>query len=141
MDMGSHLINLMRWYFGEITEIKSHLGYRFNMDFEDSAMCLAKFESGTVALVNVGWFSQQYTLKVDFFGSVKNLTAIHSPPNPLVGAIQMLATGKSKFYQAHIDELRNFIDYLISGIPPKSSEQDGLRDMEAIDLAYKNQIY
>ena len=47
IDLGSHIINLLRWYFGEITDIKSHLGHRFNMDFEDSAMCLAKFESGT----------------------------------------------------------------------------------------------
>lgn len=58
MDLGSHIINLLRWYFGEITDIKSHLGYRFNMPFEDSATCLAKFENGTKAIITVGWFSQ-----------------------------------------------------------------------------------
>ena len=141
VDMGSHMINLMRWYFGEITDIKSSLGYRFNMDFEDSAMCLAKFESGTVALINVGWFSQQYALKLDFFGSVGNISAKHSPPNPLLGAVQMLATGKSKFYQAHLDELRHFINCVSNDLPFLSSGLDGLRDMEAIELAYKNQIF
>lgn len=140
VDMGSHMINLLRWYFGEITDVRSHLGYRFNMDFEDSAMCLAKFDSGTVALINVGWFSQGYALKLDFFGSAKNVSAQHSPSNPLVTAVQMLATGTSKFYQAHLDELRYFVDCIINDLLPSSSGQDGLKDMEAISLAYKNQI-
>jgi predicted dehydrogenase len=140
VDMGSHIINLMRWYFGEITDIRSHLGYRFNMDFEDSAMCLAKFESGTVALINVGWFSQEYSLRLDFFGSAKHIYTKHSPSNPLMTAVQMLATGKSKFYQAHLDELRYFIGCVINDLPPASSGKDGLKDLEAISLAYKNQI-
>lgn len=140
VDLGSHIINLVRWYFGEITDIKSSFGYRFNMDFEDSAMCLAKFESGTVALINVGWFSQQYALKLDFFGSVMNISVKNSPPNPLIGAVQMLATGKSKFYQTYLDELQHFLDCVINDLPPSSSGLDGLRDMEAIELAYKNTL-
>jgi len=141
VDLGSHIINLMRWYFGEVTDIKSYLGYRFNMDFEDSAMCLAKFESGTVALINVGWFSQEYSLKLDFFGSAKNVFSKHAQSNLLITAIQMLATGKSKFFQAHRDELRYFIDCIVNDLPPASSGEDGLKDLEAISLAYKNQIF
>jgi myo-inositol 2-dehydrogenase / D-chiro-inositol 1-dehydrogenase len=141
VDIGSHIINLMRWYFGEITDIKSHFGYRFNLDFEDSAMCLAKFESGTVAIINVGWFSQDYSLKLDFYSSVKNVSEKHEPSNLLVTAVQMLATGKSKFFQAHRDELRYFIDCIANDIQPASTGKDGLKDLEAISLAYKNQIF
>jgi predicted dehydrogenase len=140
IDLGSHMINLLRWYFGEITDIRSHLGYRFNMDFEDSAICIAKFASGTVALINVGWFSQQYTLRIDFQGSVKNVSTQHSPLNPLVAAVQMLATGGQDFYQSHVDELRHFLHCLINDLPPSSTAQDGLKDMEAISHAYSNQI-
>lgn len=141
VDLGSHMINLMRWYFGEITDIKGYFGHRFNMDFEDSAMCLAKFDSGTTALINVGWFSQGYTVKLDFLGSVKSVSVQHSPPPLLVSAFQMLATGKSKFHQAHLDELQYFLDCIINDQPPSSSGQDGLKDLEAINLAYKNQIF
>jgi predicted dehydrogenase len=141
IDLGSHMINLMRWYFGEITDIKGYFGHRFNMDFEDSATCLTKFDSGTVALINVGWFSQGYNLKLDFFGSVESESAQHSPPHIIVQAIQMLFTGKSQFNQPHFDELRHFLDVIINDLPPSSSGQDGLKDLEAISLAYKNQIY
>jgi predicted dehydrogenase len=140
VDLGSHMINLMRWYFGEITDIKGYFGHRFNMDFEDSAMCLAKFNSGTVALINVGWFSQKYNLKLDFFGSLKSESVLNSPPNLLVSATQTFATGESRFHRAHLDELRHFLNCIINDLPPSPSGQDGLKDLEAITLAYKNQI-
>ena len=141
VDLGSHIINLARMFFGEIIDIRSHFEYRFNMDFEDSAICLAKFDSGTVALIDIGWFSQQYALRLDFFGSVGNINVQHSPPSALVGGIQMLSTGRSEFYQPHVDELQYFLRCIINDLPPSPSGQDGIRDLEAISRAYKNQIF
>lgn len=140
VDLGSHLINLLRWYFGEITDIKSHLGYRFNMDFEDKAMCLAKFESETTAIVNVGWFSQKYQLKIELLGTVDHAITQHEPANPLTTIVQMLLTGISRFYQGHIVELQHFVNCLLKDRQPTPTGEDGLRDLEAIERAYKNQI-
>jgi len=140
IDLGSHMINLLRWYFGEVTDIKSHLGHRFNLDFEDSAMCLTKFESGTTAVMTVGWFLQGYQLKLDFFGTVDAALVEHRPPNPLVAATQMLTKGMSEFYQPHFDELKYFADCMIEDTQPSPSGEDGLKDLEAIYQAYKNTI-
>ncbi len=140
VDLGCHVINLLRWYFGEITEIKSHFRHRFSMDFEDSAICLSKFQSGTVAVVDVGWFSQEYKLKVELFGSVKHASAEHISSNLLSTVTQMLTTGTSKFYQPHLAELQHFVNCLIKDLPPSPSGLDGLKDLEAISEAYKNEI-
>jgi len=140
IDLGSHIINLLRWYFGEITDIKSLLGYRFNLDLEDSATCLAKFEKGTRAVINVGWFSQGYHLKIDLYGSVKTASAQHTPSNPILTAVQMLTTGTSKFYQPHYAELQYFVNCIINDQSPSPSGEDGLKDLETITQAYKNQI-
>jgi len=140
IDMGSHIINLLRWYFGEITNIKSHLGYRFNLDFEDSATCIAKFEHGTLAVINIGWFSQSYHLKIDLHGSVRSISANHSPSNPISTVIQTLTKGYSKFYQGHLTELQHFVNCLINEQIPSPSGEDGLKDLEVIEQAYKNQI-
>lgn len=140
VDLGSHIINLMRWFFGEITDIRSQLNYRFNLDFEDSAICLAKFDSGTKAVITVGWFLQGYVLRTEFFGTVGHALTDHRPGNILLTAIQMLTTGKSKFHQAHFDELRYFVDCLQTDSAPSPSGEDGLKDLEAIEKAYKNQI-
>ena len=140
IDLGSHIINLLRWYFGEITHIKSHLGYRFNLDLEDSAICFTKFESGTTAVITAGWFMQGYQLKLDFFGTVDSALVQHRPSNRLLAATQMLTTGRSEFYQPHFDELQYFANCLIKDSSPSPSGEDGLKDLEAIYQAYKNSI-
>jgi predicted dehydrogenase len=140
IDLGSHMINLLRWYLGEITDIKSHLKHRFNMDFEDSATCIAKFQTGTTATITVGWFSQQYQLKVELHGTAKNATAEPPKTNLLLTAAQMLITGKSSFYQPYLAELQYFTNCIINDTLPSPTGQDGLRDLEAIFLAYQNQL-
>ena len=141
LDLGSHMINLLRWYFGEVTNIRSHLSHRFNMDFEDSAICLAKFEAGTKAVISVGWFSQDYKVEVELYGTVKHATSRNAPSHPLSTAIQMLTTGNSKFSWPQFAELQYFINCLIRDKSPSPSGEDGLKDLEAISLAYKNEIH
>jgi len=140
IDLGSHIINLLRWYFGEITDIKSHLGYRFNMPFEDKAICLTKFENQTTAIINVGWFSQKDQLKIELIGTVNYATAQRSHSNPLFNMIQILTRGTSQFNQSRKAELQHFVDCLIIDKKPTPTGEDGLKDLEAIEKAYKNQI-
>lgn len=140
IDVGCHMINLSRFLFGEIIEIKSCLGYRFNLDFEDRATCLVKFESGTFSIINVGWFSQTYKAEIELFGSVSHATAQHSPPHPIITGLQMLITGRAKFDEPYRKEAQCFIKCITEDLLPSTSGEDGLRDLEAISLAYKNQI-
>jgi myo-inositol 2-dehydrogenase/D-chiro-inositol 1-dehydrogenase/scyllo-inositol 2-dehydrogenase (NAD+) len=140
IDLGSHMINLLRWYFGEISDIKANFGHRFSMDVEDSAVCLVRFHTGTRAIINVGWFCQGYQLKVDLLGSVGCESAQHAPANPLSTVAQLLTTGTSKFYHSHQSELQYFVNCLIKDIPPSPSGQDGFKDLEAITRAYENEI-
>jgi predicted dehydrogenase len=140
VDLGCHLINLLRFLLGEVVEIKGQFGYRYCMDFEDSAMCLARFESGTLAAINVGWYSQEYTLRVDLLGSVKNVSTEHMPPSSMSAAYQMFTKGISSFNQPHFDELQYFVNCLRKDEAPNSTGLDGLRDLEVISKAYKNRI-
>ncbi|MEM2152034.1 MAG: Gfo/Idh/MocA family oxidoreductase [Candidatus Bathyarchaeia archaeon] len=140
IDLGSHIINLFRWYFGEITEIRSHLGYRFNMDFEDKALCLAKFENGTTSVINLGWFLQGHQLKIELIGTVDHIMVQHKPSNKLFTIIQIVTTGSSKFHNAHKTELQHFVNCLIKDKRPTPAGEDGLKDLEAIQQAYRNQM-
>jgi predicted dehydrogenase len=141
VDLGSHIINLLRWYFGEITDMKAHLKYRFNMDFEDGATCLARFKSGTVASITVGWFSQEYLLKLDLYGTVKHSRVANLRRNPLSTAIETMTRGTSEFHRPHFVELQYFVDCLTHDLPPSPSAEDGVKDLEAIMMAYRNRIF
>jgi predicted dehydrogenase len=140
IDLGSHMINLLRWYFGEITDITSHFGHRFNLDLEDSATCLARFESGTLSTINVGWFSQGYHLRVDLFGTAGHAAAQHLFSHALLKAAQMLTTGISKFFWPHFAELQYFVRSLLNDSPLSPSGEEGLKDLEAITRAYDNEM-
>ena len=140
MDVGIHIINLLRWYFGDITQIKSHLGYRFNLDFEDSAICFTKFESGTSAVITAGWFLQGYQLKIDFFGTVSHAFAQHSPKSSLKALTQRLTLNVPEFRRPHFDELNYFANCLVQDRSPSPSGEDGLKDLEVICRAYQNSI-
>jgi predicted dehydrogenase len=137
IDLGSHVINLLRWYLGEIVDIKSYLGYRFNMNFEDHAICLAQFGSGTTAIINVGWFSQKYQLKVDLIGTAEHAIFNHTIPNRIVFGLQML-TNTSTFWRPYLVELNYFVNCIANDKQPHPSGSDGLRDLQAIELAYTN---
>jgi predicted dehydrogenase len=141
IDFGSHLINLLQWYFGEIISINSCLGYRFNLDFEDSATCLAKFKYGTRAVMNVGWFLQGYQLKVEMYGTVGQAIGERRLGSGLKTAVQMLTRGYSDFHKPRFDELQYFVDCLANDTKPSPSGEEGLRDLEAISMAYDNEMF
>ena len=141
IDVGSHIINLLRWYFGEITHIKSHLGHRFNLDIEDSAICFAKFESGTRAVITTGWFMQGYQLKVELLGTVDQAVAQYEPEKSIKKTlVQFVTNDNSKFYRPFFNEIVHFVNSIKNDSLPSPSALDGLKDLEAINEAYKNSI-
>jgi UDP-N-acetylglucosamine 3-dehydrogenase len=140
IDLGSHMINLTRWYFGEIKNIKAYLGYRFNFDFEDHAICIAKFASGTTAIINVGWFSQKTALGIELYGTVAHASAYQSAPSKIITAIQLILRKTPKYFLSHRAELSHFVQCIKEDKQPSPSGEDALKDLEAIEKAYKNQI-
>ena len=140
LDLGSHMINLTRWYFGEVRNVKAHLGYRFNFDFEDYATCIINFKCGTLAIINVGWFSQNAAIGVELFGTVNHIRAYHNPSNKVITAIKLILGRTPKFFIPYLKELSHFINYINSKNEDQFLGEDALKDLEVIDKAYKSQI-
>jgi predicted dehydrogenase len=140
IDLGSHLINLLSWYFGDVESIWSQLGHRFNMDFEDQAVCVIKFKKGTIATLEVGWFAEYHRVQVDLFGMASHGFA-SSMPQTFTDHAKRLVSRRARnvsvgFYQ----ELEHFVRSLSLGIIPVPSGQEGLRDLRIIEAAYNNSM-
>jgi predicted dehydrogenase len=140
MDLGSHMINLTRWYFGEVNNAKAYLGYRFNLDFEDHAICIMNFKSRTTAIINVGWFSQIAKVGIELFGTVAYASSYRSSSSRVITAIQLLLGRTPKFFIPYLKEVTHFVYCIKEDIQPSSSGEDALKDLETITQAYKNQI-
>jgi len=142
IDLGCHMINLLIWYFGdEIVSVKSMLGHRFNMPFEDHALCFIKFKQGISAIVNVGWYCLQNTIKIELFGTAKTISmAIGGPAKTSSRILYTLGIKPRPASSAFYNELDYFIKCVMNDLKPSPSAADALRDLEIISLAYKNQI-
>jgi len=138
IDLGCHMINLLRWYLGEVSAVKARLGYRFNFDFEDHATCIMDFECGACTVVNVGWFSQSAAVGVELHGTLAHARAYHSPSSKVVTAIMLIL---GKFFIPYLKEVSHFVDYIRNDNGEnRLSGEDALRDLEVIAKAYKNQV-
>jgi len=140
LDLGSHMINLTRWYFGEIRNIKAYLGYRFNFDFEDHAICIANFKSGTTAIINVGWFSQKTAIGIELFGTMGHLQSIYKSPSKAIMALQLILGKTPKFFIPYLREISHFINTIKEDADPMPSGNDALNDLKVIAKAYRSQV-
>lgn len=141
MDLGSHMINLTRWYFGEIKSIKAYLGHRFNFDFEDYATCIANFESGVTATIDVGWFSQETAIGLELFGTATHTSFFQRSQRKVSTAINLILGITPKFFTTYLREISHFVDCINSDCLPSPSPDDALKDLDAITKAYNNQLH
>jgi predicted dehydrogenase len=140
LDLGSHMINLTRWYFGKIKKIKACLGYRFNLNVEDHATCIVNFDSGVKAVINVGWFSQKAAIGVELYGTMSHSGFFEGSQNKVITAVNLIIGRLPKFFKPYIAELSQFVDCINDDATPTPSGQDALEDLNVIAKAYRNQI-
>ena len=141
LDLGTHSIDFLSWYFGKVDSVKSYLGYMFNLDMEDTATCVLVFNRGPIAILNVGWFSRDFLLSVQICGTAKNLLVQAAPLRTLERVGKDL---KSKFGAPNCDpfylELEYFVKSLQRDEQPKPSCEDGLICQRLVAAAYENSV-
>ncbi|MDH7606649.1 MAG: Gfo/Idh/MocA family oxidoreductase [Candidatus Bathyarchaeota archaeon] len=138
LDLGSHMINLTRWFFGEVVDVESYMGYRYNLEQEDYAICILKFKSGPVAIINVGWFSLRGIVKLEVYGTTGSATASYSSPSRVIKAIQLILKKIPGFYIPYLNEVQHFVECIEKDVQPQPSGEDALEDLKIIEKAYKN---
>jgi predicted dehydrogenase len=63
LDLGSHMVDLLLWYFGPIeTIVESDLKSIYSNEVEDSACALLKFSSGVEGEIDTSWSIPGYRL-------------------------------------------------------------------------------
>jgi UDP-N-acetylglucosamine 3-dehydrogenase len=140
IDLGSHKINLLRWFFGDVVSVKGYFGYRYNLDLEDHAVCVLKFAQGTVGVVNVGWFSQQSMDKLDVYGTIGYASAGRKLQGKVKTGLQLMLRQTTSYMRSHLTELEYFVDCIQKDQQPQNtSGQEALKDLEVIEHAYANQ--
>ncbi len=141
IDLGSHMVDLLQWYFGdEVTSVKSLLGYRFNLPVEDHATCLLKFKDGPSATVNVGWYSQKKSIEIRLLGTMGSSSVSLADETKAARIMHLLGIKPLSEAVAFYNELNYFVNCVLDDVEPSPSVADGLKVLETIKMAYENQI-
>jgi predicted dehydrogenase len=135
MDLGCHMVNIFRWFFGDHTTVQSYLGHRFNLDLEDYALCVVKFQNGTLATLHVGWFARYYHSQINLYGTVRSASVRSKPRSMFNYAKRLFQADKSS---PRFRELEHFVECIRSSAEPSPSGQEGVEDIRLIQEAYKN---
>jgi len=137
LDLGCHMIQLLRWYFGETASIQAYLGHRFSMDYEDHSTCILKFKNGTLATLNVGWFARYQKAKIDLFGTAEHAFATSQSSVLFDFANKIFRRNRSS---PTYKEIEYFVKCLETDTVPSPSGEDGLEDVRLISTAYNNAL-
>ncbi|MCW4016288.1 MAG: Gfo/Idh/MocA family oxidoreductase [Candidatus Bathyarchaeota archaeon] len=139
LDLGSHLIDLLSWYFGEVVHVECFLEHMFNLELEDAATCVLKFKDGPVATAKVGWFSTDFLQSVQVCGTAQNMLVQISPQSTSKifwnGIARKFGLNKK---DSNYLELEHFVSSLQKDEQPQPSGDAGLYGLKVIDSAYKN---
>jgi predicted dehydrogenase len=63
IDLGIHLIDLLRWYFGNITSVKGAIEFHYSQEVEDTVTSTIEFENGMNCLFEASWNVKNYRLQ------------------------------------------------------------------------------
>ncbi len=139
LDLGSHLIDLLTWYFGEVSFANCYLKYMFRTDLDDAATCILKFKNGPIATVEVGWFSKGYIQSLEICGTAKNML-VHLAPESTSSIIWKGIARKIGWNRddSYYLELQHFVSCLQTDQQPHPSGEEGLKSLQVISSAYTN---
>jgi predicted dehydrogenase len=156
-EWGIHLLDVLRFLFGEVQSVYARMGWHSPLVAgEDAALITLQFQSGVVALVDIGWASfvsdeerlergsldpmlvegDEGTITLDpFQGDVlKAVTADGArqwPARPVLTRAQA--------YQAsYVDAQQHFVDCLLSGELAETEARHNLGSLEAAFAAYES---
>lgn len=154
IDQGVHLIDLARWFFGDMAEVKSYLQNAFwNSDVEDNAFLLLKDVRGRVASLHASWSQWKPRYLLELMGSEGYIT-IEGLGKKYGGTERVYFGKRSKDFRAEKEKmiecdsnadksleklLNEFINSIEEEREPNPSPKDALEALKIVEAAYGQQ--
>jgi len=150
LDQGVHLIDLARWFAGDLALVGGHVGTFFwDMPVEDNAFVLLRGASGTVAWLHASWtewknlfsfevFGRQGKLQVDGLGGsygVERLT--HHRMRPEMGPPDTVDWEYPGDDASWREEYASFLQAASGGATANATLEDAAAALAIVQEAYR----
>lgn len=147
MDVGTHMIDLLRYFNGEIVEAKGFLdNIIYHSDVEDTAIGILKFKNPGYGIINVSFNAKKSPNQIYILGHKGYLTIdkiIAAKNESAKLTIDIVGNPKATFRRrANLLQLRlkEFEKSMLKGEVPEVNGIDGLNNMKVMELLSKNAL-
>lgn len=139
-DLGTHMIDLLRYFGGEISEINGYMdNIIYNYDVEDFASALVKFENGSYGSFNVSYNTRKAFNRIEVLGqtgaiSIENFIGVKGVPSKLT--IQLDGEAKKSFRKRgnkFLFMMRAVQKSFLKNQTPPVTGEDGLINMKLME--------
>lgn len=153
VTLGIHLTDLMLWLMGDWQEVRAMIGTQErNVEFEDVAMALVRFESGAMSSIVNSVLSprQESYLRLDFQQATVEVSALYrynnenwrltlpdNVQNPAALEHWHSLSGSPNVISDHDVQLHEILDSMERGEPPPVTGREARRILEFIASLYK----
>jgi predicted dehydrogenase len=150
LDQGSHLIDLARWFSGDVVEVDGHVAsYFWPMPVEDNAFISLRTRGGQTAWLHASWSEWKNLFSFEIFGrtgklQIDGLGGSYGPETltcyrmlPEMGPPETTTwqyAGPDTSWQ---DEFAHFVDCIERGASPSGSLADGLANLDVVEALYR----
>jgi predicted dehydrogenase len=150
LDQGSHLIDLARWFAGDMTEVSGRVDtYFWPMPVEDNAFMSLRTEAGVTAWLHASWtewknlfsfeiFGQHGKLQIDGLGGsygVERLTLYRMLPE--LGPPDTTSWEFPGPDHSWRNEFEHLVACIETGTSPSGSLEDGLANLKIVEELYR----
>jgi predicted dehydrogenase len=150
LDQGVHLIDLTRWFLGDITEVRGHVGTFFwNMPVEDNGFLFLRTPEGQIGWLHAScteWknlfcfeiFGQSGKLQIDGLGGSYGLERLsYYRMLPQMGPPETTIWEYPGEDQSWRDEFAHFLHCIETGQDPSGDLNDALAALEIVAEIYR----
>jgi predicted dehydrogenase len=151
MDQGMHVIDLLRWFIGEFSEVVGFLSTSFwdIAPVEDNAFALLRTEKGQIASFHVSWTQWKNLFCFELFGKdgyimVEGLGGSYGTERAILGRRAFLAPFREEVIEfrgedrSWFEEWQEFVAAIKENRGPLGDGTDGLAAVELADAVYQS---
>lgn len=149
LDQGSHLIDLARWFAGDVADVSGHVATSFwPMEVEDNAFLSLRMGRGVTAWLHASWTEWKNLFSFEVFGrtgklQIDGLGGSYGPERltyyrmlPEMGPPETHVFNYPEEDTSWGAEIEHFASCVERGIEPEGSIDDGIAVLEVVAKLY-----